>query len=145
MNRRLTVLTLTAAAMLALSGCSGDPNGGASGDGGSSDQSVAEACTQVNDVMTEATAGLQDIDPSDPAGAASALRTISDGMGDAAASVTNAEVSDILPDLQTAFASAADTMEAVAGGETERAAELNDSISDVQTSFQRFTELCGSE
>lgn len=146
MNRRLTALTLATVALLGLTACSGSPEQDASStvDAAASDQTVPEACTEVNDVMTEATAGLQDIDPSDPATAATALRTISDGIGDAVSSVSNAEISGVLPDLQTAFSGAADTMEAVAAGDTERAAELNTAITDIQSSLTEFTELCGA-
>lgn len=142
MNRRLTTLAVTAVALFALTGCTGggEPAGGASP---TSEQSVEDACTQVNDVMTEATQGIQEIDPSDPAAAASALRTISDGMGEAAGAVTNEEVSGILPDLQTAFSSAAESMEAVAAGDTDRATELTTALSDVQGSIDTYTELCG--
>lgn len=142
MNRRLTALTVTAVALFALTGCTaGDADGG---DAAPSNQSVEDACTQVDDVMTEATAGLQEIDPSDPVTAAEALRTIADGMGDAATEVTNEEVSGILPDLQTAFSSAAESMEAVAAGDTERATELNTALTDVQGSIESYTELCGA-
>lgn len=142
MNRRLTALTVAAVALFALTGCTaGDADGG---DATPSNQSVEDACTQVDDVMTEATAGLQEIDPSDPATAAEALRTIADGMGDAATEVTNEEVSGILPDLQTAFSSAAESMEAVAAGDTERATELNTALTDVQGSIESYTELCGA-
>lgn len=142
MNRRLTALTVTAVALFALTGCTaGNADGG---DAAPSNQSVEDACTQVDDVMTEATAGLQEIDPSDPATAAEALRTIADGMGDAATEVTNEEVSGILPDLQTAFSSAAESMEAVAAGDTERATELNTALTDVRGSIESYTELCGA-
>lgn len=145
MNRRLTALTVTALALVALTGCTGGDDSAAGGSTPASTQSVEEACTQVNDVMTEATQGIQEIDPSDPAAAAGALRTISDGMGDAAAQVTNEEVSGILPDLQTAFSSAAESMEAVAAGDTDRATELTTALSDVQGSIDTYTELCGTE
>ncbi|QLD10305.1 hypothetical protein [Microbacterium oleivorans] len=144
MNRRLTAFAITAAALLALTGCTGGNDSPEGGNAAESTQSVEDACTQVNDVMTEATAGLQEIDPSDPATAATALRTISDGMGDAADAVTNSEIAGILPDLQTAFASAAESMEAVAAGDTERASELNTALTDVQDSIGRYTELCGA-
>ncbi|WP_114588595.1 hypothetical protein [Microbacterium arborescens] len=145
MNRRLTALTVTALALVALTGCTGGDGSAAGGSTPASTQSVEEACTQVNDVMTEATQGIQEIDPSDPAAAAGALRTISDGMGDAAAQVTNEEVSGILPDLQAAFSSAAESMEAVAAGDTDRATELTTALSDVQGSIDTYTELCGTE
>ncbi|MDF2578913.1 MAG: hypothetical protein K0S49_492 [Microbacterium sp.] len=144
MNRRMTALTVTALALVALTGCTGGDDSASGGSNAASNQSVEDACTQVDDVMTEATQGIQEIDPSDPAAAASALRTISDGMGEAAAQVTNEEVSGILPDLQTAFSSAADSMEAVAAGDTDRATELTTALSDVQGSIDTYTELCGA-
>ncbi|SDQ77068.1 hypothetical protein [Microbacterium sp. cf332] len=143
MNRRLTAVTVATVALFALTGCTG--GNGSDGASPASDQSVEDACSQVDDVMTEATQGIQDIDPSDPAAAASALRTIADGMGEAADSVTNDQVAGILPDLRTAFSSAADSMEAVAAGDTDRATELTTALGDVQGSIDTYTELCGTD
>lgn len=142
MNRRLTTFAVTAAALIALTGCTS--SGDAESTPAAENQSVQDACTQVNDVMTEATSGLQQIDTNNPAAAADALRTIADGLNQAGSTVSNPEVGAVLPDLQTAFASAADSMEAVAAGDTSRASELTTTLSGVQDSVDTYTQLCGS-
>lgn len=145
MPRRTIAVAAAAVALLALAGCTapgGSEDDAASGVPGS-DQSVSDACARIDDVLARATTGLQEMSSDDPAASAQALRTISDGLGSAAADIGNADVAALLPDLRTAFASAADSMEAVAGGETDRATALGDALSDVRGSVERFGELCG--
>ncbi|MEH3089525.1 MAG: hypothetical protein PGN24_08025 [Microbacterium arborescens] len=146
MPRRTTARAAVAAAaiaVIALTGCSAPGEGDDASAAPGSDQSVADACTRIDDVLNRATAGLAEMSADDPAASAQALRTISDGLGSAAAEVGNAEVASLLPDLRTAFGSAADAMEAVAAGDTDRAAELGDALSGVRDSVARFGELCG--
>lgn len=151
MARRPALLSALAAAalLLTLTACTGTPSstesGGGSdtgGPGGSPDQSVAEACATVNDTLTDAAAGLQQIDPADPGAATTTLHGIADGIGEAADAISNAEVSALLPDLESAFQAAADSMAALAAGDATRAAELNTAIGEVQSSITEFTELC---
>ncbi len=155
MNRRIAALAISAVALLGLTACTGTvagndsakdsdtstsaPSEAAQGD---SDQTVADACAAVGTIVQDATTELQDVAEGDPAAAAAAMQNVADSIGEAADSVTNAEVAAILPDLKAGFAAAAEVMTAVAGGDLSKATELQTSLEDIQTSFATFSDLC---
>ncbi len=142
MTRRLPrALPLVAVAALLLTACTGDRNGDG-GDDAAGTQSVAAACATIDETLTEAAGGLQQLDPADPAAATATMQTIADGVAEAAASVDNAEVAALLPDLESGFRSAAEAMTALAAGDASRAAELSAAVGEVQSSITAFGELC---
>lgn len=143
MTRRLPrALPFLAIAALLLTACTGDGADGGGGDDAAGTQSVAAACATIDETLTEAAGGLQQLDPADPAAATATMQTIADGVAEAAASVDNAEVAALLPDLESGFRSAAEAMTALAAGDASRAAELSAAVGEVQSSITAFGELC---
>jgi hypothetical protein len=134
MNRRLTALSLSAIAMLGLTACSGG--------GGAESQTVDEACAAVSDTINTAFTDFTGVSAAEPEEAADAFQSAADAVGDAGDDVTNAEVAELLPDIEAVFSTAAEAMTAVAEGDQARAAELQDVATDMQASLTRFQELC---
>ena len=153
--RRLAALTLAAIAAVGLAGCTGLPAGsgwtgpansatqsvGAEGSGEDT-QSTAEACQLVNDIMTEATAEFENMDPNDPNAVVEGMEAAVQSLSDASDQVTNEEVAAILPDLQAMFEQVADLMGAIVAGDASKVGELEDLGASFQETGARFQELC---
>ena len=146
---RLAALTLAAVAALGLTGCtgagggSGAPTSSDASDGGT--QTTAEACELVNDIMTDATAEFENMDPNDPDAVVEAMDAAVQSLADASDQVTNEDVAAILPDLQAMFGQVADLMSAIVEGDTSKVGELQDLGAGFQETGARFEELCAPE
>lgn len=135
MNRRITALTITAAAVFALAGCSG-------GGGAPANQTVEEACAVVNESVESAVAGFSDISADDPAQAAEAMHTAANAIADAAKKVSNPEVGDLLPSMTTTFNELGDAITAMGEGDLEALSGIQDLTQQVQEDVTAFQELC---
>lgn len=138
---------LAAAALLlslAVAGCAPDSAGAPvpTGTDAAQTQSVEDACALVRDTVADAVAALQEIDPTDPAGAVEALTAVSERLARAASDVDNTQVAALLPDVEAGFSSSVDALEAVAGGDPSRLPELQSSVADLQSALMAFADLC---
>lgn len=146
LSHRFAALTVAAVALLGLTGCSG--SGGAAGtpassgasDGGT--QTTSEACDLVNDIMTDASAQFENMDPNDPDAVVEAMDAAVQSLAEASDQVTNAEVKAILPELQSMFGQVADLMSAIVEGDTSKVGELEELGEGFQETGARFQELC---
>lgn len=149
---RFAALTIAAAAVLGLAGCTGISSGSATpapeistseSDGtAEGTQTTAEACALVNDIMTEATAEFENMDPNDPDAVVQGMEAAVQSLDDAAAQVTNEEVAAILPELQDMFQQVGDLMTAIIDGDTGKLAELEEVAGGFQETALKFQELC---
>lgn len=142
---RLGVLTFAIAATcgMALTACTAEPDDATTSPTSTSGtQTVAEACTAVQESVQDAAASLQRLDPSDPGASLDAMNDVADSLADAAGAVDNADVAAILPELQEGFSTAADTLGAIAGGDLSRLPALQDAATAIQDSLQDLTTLC---
>ncbi|RLK47845.1 hypothetical protein [Microbacterium telephonicum] len=147
MSSRLP-LALTAAALGAvlLAGCTADPTAGSTSAPQSTTapdtQTTADACAAVEDAVTGAVDAFQKVDPTDPQAAAQAFDDLASSLGTAADAVSDSEVGALLPRLQQDFATAAEVMGAVAGGDLGRVGDLQAPTADIQDAFGEFAALC---
>ena len=148
---RLAALTIAAVAVLGLAGCTGIASGSATpapesstSDSGSAEgtQTAEEACALVNDIMTEATAEFENMDPNDPDAVVQGMEAAVQSLDDAAAQVTNEEVAAILPELQDMFQQVGDLMTAIIDGDTGKLTELEEVAGGFQETALKFQELC---
>ncbi|WP_127476838.1 hypothetical protein [Microbacterium sulfonylureivorans] len=154
--RRIAALTVAAVALVGLSGCAGFPAGSpssaptssASGDAGSGEgsgdgtQTTEEACQLVTDIMTEATAGFENMDPNDPDAVVEEMEAAVQSLADASSQISNEEVAAILPDMQAMFQQVADLMAAIVAGDASKVGELEGLGASFQETGARFEELC---
>lgn len=127
--------------------------GGTGGTGGSpsvvasptgATQSTQEACAIVGSSVQDAAAELRALDAGDPQAAVAAMSHVADRLGEAAAAVDNADVAALLPPLQSGFAAAAETLQAIAGGDLSQLPALQQTSADIQASLQSFSDLCAA-
>lgn len=159
--RRFAALTLAAVALIGLTGCTGFPTGTAgstpsatssdSADGsdsgtgeGSADgeQTTAEACALIEETMTEATAGFENLDPENPDAIVEGMEAAVQTLSDLSTEITNEEVAAILPELQTTFQQVADIMAAIVAGDASKVAEFEQLGASFQETGERYQELC---
>jgi hypothetical protein len=169
MNRRITALTIAAVAVLGLTSCAATPSTGG-GAGGSSEPSasasqapeasggsesdsdsnaggdssgIADACAVIGQAITDATAGMEGVEPSaDPQAAIDAMNASAEAIGAAIADIDNEEVAAAAKGLQEGFAGIAEATAAVMGGDVAKAAELETLSTEFEESFTAFQELC---
>jgi hypothetical protein len=158
LSRRLTALTITAIAILGLTACTGSPaddsaasSSSAPSDAGSdapsdtegdSGQSVADACTLVQDAITEATAEFDDAE--DPSAVVSAMTAASEELASIAPDVTNDQVAAIVPALEDLFGQVATVMQSIVDGDTDKLSDLEALGTEFQQTTAEFQELCAS-
>lgn len=150
MKTRLTALAIAGIALFGLTACTGgSPENGSDGGSGSdagasasSEQTVDEACSIVNDTIEGAVAEFEGISMEDPAAAVEAFQAAGDALGEEASRIGNPEVAAVLPDLETAFATVAEAMDALAAGDSTKLTELESVGSEMQASFTEFQRLC---
>lgn len=152
MRRRFAVLTIAAAAVLGLTACAGSPSAetGGTGDGGAaapaSNQSVADACAIVTVKVNEAATAMPSLETavaSDPQVSIDAFTVAVDGIGEAADSVTNAEVKTAATALHADYVSMRDLMTKVLVEQDMSVnEELNTVTTDLTTSAQALATLC---
>lgn len=139
-RRRAPLAAVILAGALALAGCAASSPAPTPSDGDT--QTVAEACDTVRAGVEDAAAQLQTLDPGDPRAAVDALGGVAERLGAAAGTVGNHEVAALLPPLQTGFASASDTLEAIAGGDLSRLTALQTTTDDIRSALAAFTRIC---
>ena len=140
---RIAVLTVAAVTVLGLTGCTGGAGTPASSDrsdGGT--QTTAEACDLVNDIMTDASAEFENMDPNDPDAVVEAMDAAVQSLAEASDQVTNEEVKTILPELQSMFGQVAVLMSAIVEGDASKVGELEELGEGFQETGARFQELC---
>lgn len=144
---RLPVITACIALAVALSACAPDPasDSAARTDAPSSTQTVAEACTAVRTGVADATAQLQQLDAADPQAAVTAMGDVAAELGAAASAVQNADVAGILPDLQSGFTAAAESLQKIASGDLSQVPALQQSTTDIQDALTRLSKVCNAE
>ncbi|TDN87701.1 hypothetical protein [Microbacterium sp. BK668] len=162
MNRRIAALSLSVAAVLALAGCtvappsddadtstrtapsssaSARPSPSASGDA----QSIEEACTLIQDTITEATEDFGEAATTDPAQVVEAMESAAEKLSAAASRISNDDVAAVLPDLQDMFAKTAEVMQGIVDGDVSKLEELSTLGDDFQETSERFQQLCAPE
>ncbi|MGB4778988.1 hypothetical protein [Microbacterium sp.] len=138
-----TMILVAALATLAVAGCAADESGSPSPTPTPTDaQSVAQGCDAVRTSVADAVAQLQALDVSDPQSAAGAFSSVAERLGAAADGVSNVDVAEILPDLQTGFTTASGTLTAIAGGDLSQLPVLLQNTTSIQDSLTRFSALC---
>lgn len=156
MNRRIAAFTIAAVAVLGLAGCAGStaPADDKSDKGGDSapveetktDQSVEEACGIVIPKVQEVTSASGEIDPSgatDPQTTVDQFNTVVEGLGEAADSVSNAEVKAATTAVYEDFVALGDVLTKVLIEEDMTAAEDMTTItSDMTESAKALQEIC---
>lgn len=148
MSRRIAALALVAVAALGLSACTGLPAGGgatggagadSSGDGG---QTIAQACTLVQDTITQTASEFEQAAQQDPATVVAGMQAAAERIGSTASQVTNDQVAAILPSLQDMYAQLGDIMQSIGEGDVTRLADLASLTADFQETMQTYGELC---
>ncbi|MGC5222405.1 hypothetical protein ACPW96_07345 [Micromonospora sp. DT81.3] len=170
MNRRITALTIAAVAVLGLTSCAATPStgggtagssepsasasqapeasGGSESDsdsstGGGDSSGIADACAVIGQAITDATAGMEGVEPSaDPQAAIDAMNASAEAIGAAISDIDNEEVAAAAKGLQEGFAGIAEATAAVMGGDVTKAAELETLSTEFEESFTAFQELC---
>ncbi len=145
---RAPLLLLLAAAVLALSACTG---GAATGDAagttdapGDDGQSRSAACAVVSEAVDEATASFSAASPDDPESVISAMQSASEQLSAVSEAVTNDEVAALLPPLREAYAATAEAMSAVAEGDVSRMGEIAELGTAYQEAAAGYEELCAA-
>lgn len=136
------LLAAIALGAVLFTGCTADPQGPAATPPAGDGQTAATACDLVREGVDDAAAQLQSLDTSDPQAAFEVMSRVATQLGEAAAEVTNAEVAALLPDLQDGFASAADVLRAIAGGDLSQVPALQVAAMDIQDAFGAFAKVC---
>ncbi|KAA9111340.1 hypothetical protein [Microbacterium rhizomatis] len=145
MRRTIAVLTIAAAAVLGLSACSDSrPSPAASAAAGTSTQTAAEACTLVQQAITDATTQLESATSSDPAAIVDSMTSASQKLAAAAPSITNDQVAPLVPALQDMFTKVSDVMGAVAKGDVSKAGDLSQLSTQFDETSAKFQAVCGS-
>ncbi|QIG38441.1 hypothetical protein G5T42_02235 [Microbacterium sp. 4R-513] len=155
MNRRIAIVSLSAAVLLGLAGCtlpstngaatSSEPSSTASTTSSADGQSVEDACALIQDTIAEATDEFGKAATEDPAQVVEAMKSAADKLTDAASQVTNEDVAALLPDLQEMFAKTAETMQGIVDGDVSKLEDLTSLGDEFQDTSQRFQELCAPE
>lgn len=149
MHRSVAAIAIAVTALLGLTACTGSP--GAQETAGSSDagqppsgdgQSVAQACSLIQETITDATAEFNDASTDDPAAAVESMKSAAEKLADAAGQITNPDVAAVLPDLQDMFATTADAMQSLAEGDLTKLDDLAAVGQEFQETSERFQELC---
>lgn len=154
-SRRLAAVAIAATALLGLTACTGSPSGtdssnpsssapadSGSGTGSGDGQSVEDACQLVNDTITSATEEFENLATDDPSAVVDGMQAAAQSLADASGQITNAEVAEIIPDLQAMFEQTSEVMAAIIDGDTDRVGELEEIGSGFQKTTERFQELC---
>lgn len=147
MTRRYAPAALALGVLLLLSACTGAPSAPSSARAdahGDEGQSTADACAIVQESIDEATGAFAGASPDDPAAVVEALRSASTRLGEVAPRVTNDEVAALLTPLGNMFTQAAESMEALAGGDVSRMAEIAELSTSFQESAAAYQELCAA-
>lgn len=159
MNRRIIALTITAAALLGLTACTGaapqtgessapgDSSGDSGAGSGDSSQSVADACAVI---QTEVDAAMTDFEglgtESDPQTLVDAMTASAEALTGAIGQIGNEEVAAAAQGLQEGFAGIAEATKAVLiDGDVSQAANIEELGTSFQESFTAFQELCLAE
>ncbi|MGO2747418.1 hypothetical protein [Microbacterium sp.] len=158
MNRRIAAFAIATVAVLGLTGCSGAASDDTSNDAADSadssapaeetntDQSVEEACGIVIPKLQEASAAAGDIDTTgatDPQTTVDQFNTVVDAFGDAADSVSNAEVKDATTAVYEDFGALSEVLSKVlVEQDMSAASEVGTITSDMTTSATALQELC---
>jgi uncharacterized protein with HEPN domain len=158
MNRRLAVFAIAAVAALGLTACSGgsaspetegdgDTTATAPAEQPAADQSVEDACAEVQVKIQDASTAVSEIDVStaadDPQATVDAFTETVEGVGEAADSVSNEEVKAAVTAVYEDFVALRDGLEQVLVEQNmDAASDLTTVATDVQTSAQELSTLC---
>lgn len=148
--RKLATLAVSAVALLALAGCAGggDSSGGG-GDAAASNQSVSEACAIANEKLSAAQKDMNAAMSGSDSENTDVFGSISDGLDEALAEITNAEVKEPLSSIASDYkelVASLDEMKA-AGTDTAKLTEISDKMTATNDSLQatstELLDLCG--
>ncbi|WP_243230689.1 hypothetical protein [Microbacterium sp. CIAB417] len=159
MNRTIAAWTIAVVAVLGLTACSGSPSASEPETDDSStseeapaetttDQSVADACAVVVPALTEASSsmsGLSDMEAaaSDPQGTVDAFNETVASIGEAADSVTNAEVKEAATALHEQYTKLGDLLSAVLiDQDASAASDMSTLTTDLMDSATELSTLC---
>ncbi|MBU4465658.1 MAG: hypothetical protein KKH75_07405, partial [Actinobacteria bacterium] len=117
---------------------------GSSDRAGDDGQSVADACSLVQQTITDATAEFGESSSSDPATVVAAMKAAAGKVAEVSGKITNDQVAALLPNLQNMFSQMADTVEAVAGGDVSKAGDLTTLGTKFQETGDTFQKLCAT-
>lgn len=150
MPGRIAALVVSAAALLAVSACTGPPSGSVSatvspgadrpGDDG---QSTADACALIQESIQEATEEFESTATTDPATAAAAMTSAAERLAANAAEITNDEVAALLPSLRDMFAEVGAVMDDIVQGDASKVPELSRLGTELRETSEAFQEVCG--
>ena len=147
MSRRIAALAVAVAVAFGLSACTGAPAGtGPTGadSPGDDGQTVAEACTLVQDTITQAASEFEQAAQQDPSTVVAAMQAAAEKIGSTASQVTNDQVAALLPSLQDMYGQVGDIMQALGDGDVTKVADLARVGTDFQETTQAFQDLCAA-
>jgi len=155
LRRRIAVLAIAGTAIFGLSACTGTPvtpqssstTGGSTPQNqddtaGDEGQTTAEACTLIQDTITQATDEFENVSSEDPAAVVAAMEAAAQRIAEASTQVTNDEVAALLPSLQGMFQGVADAMGAIAEGDVSKLSEVEELGTGFQETSEKFQALC---
>jgi hypothetical protein len=148
--RKLATLAVSAVALLALAGCAGGgDSAGGGGDAAASNQSVAEACAIANEKLSAAQQDMNEAMSGSETDTTNAFDSISAGLDDALAEITNAEVKEPLSSIASDYKELVASLEEMksAGTDTAKLTEISDKMTATNDSLQatstKLLDLCG--
>lgn len=156
MNRRIAAFAIATVAVLGLTACSGSPaaedtsnestENSAPAEETSTDQSVEEACGIVLPKLQEASSAAGEIDTTgatDPQTTVDQFNTVVDAFGEAADSVSNAEVKEATSAVHENFVALSDVLSQVLIDQNlDAASDMGTITSDMTASATTLQELC---
>jgi len=153
MYRRVTALTIAAAALLGVTACTASPapsptaarTAEASATPDADGQSVAEACALVQDTIEQAAEDFRSTAQDDPSAVVEAMNNAVAKLGEAAEQITNEDVAAVLPGLEEMFTTAAGVLQDIVEGDVSKIGELATMGETFQETVQQFEDLCAPE
>ncbi|GAA5152768.1 hypothetical protein GCM10025768_21260 [Microbacterium pseudoresistens] len=164
MNRRIIALTVTTAAVFGLAACSSapaadtdekkgtdtstsSPSTGSDSDAAPADQSVNEACEDVQKAIADAGSQFQSLDfeaaMADPQATVDQFKTAADGIGQAVSAAGNDEVRAAGEAVHSGYVKLADILQkALIEQDTSVMADLSSVQTELTESAQNFAEVC---
>jgi len=156
MNRRIAAFAIATVAVLGLTACSGSPAAeddqsadtaeSAPAEETNTDQSVEEACGIVLPKLQEASSAAGEIDTTgatDPQTTVDQFNTVVDAFGEAADSVSNAEVKEATSAVHQDFVALGDVLSKVLiDQDLDAASDMGTITSDMTASATALQELC---
>jgi len=150
--RSIAALTIAVFATFGLAACTGAPAGGSPGSAaaspgaadapGDEGQSTAEACDLVQQTISDATDEFESAASDDPTQVVESMKSAAEKLAAVSSTVTNDQVSALLPSLQEMFDKTAEVMQAVVDGDVSKAGDLSQLGTDFQATSEKFQEIC---